>query len=229
MVQQLALLDPIFKNLLGNDSNPKTFSECFSLLVEAIETKLSFTAINFSELLEKRVRSRFNPRSIFLREGNSSSLGSFSLLCSKAFNIPQSIDSLPSSFIDEFNERIENLFSDSSELVDALKAYYLAFDVPYQMLQKLIPVIYSLSVTDPFITATLLKDVIESQTADQHYQAVKRLISQGLIVIDGKSPIEFEGLTLAVNPRTLVRAMEGLERCPTIIRSWLREDGVNPS
>lgn len=47
MVQQLALLDPIFKNLLGNDSNPKTFSECFSLLVEAIETKLSFTAIVF--------------------------------------------------------------------------------------------------------------------------------------------------------------------------------------
>lgn len=95
------------------------------------------------------------------------------MLCSKAFNIPQSIDSLPSSFIDEFNERIENLFSDSSELVDALKAYYLAFDVPYQMLQKLIPVIYSLSVTDPFITATLLKDVIESQTADQHYQVIQ--------------------------------------------------------
>ena len=47
MVQQLALLDPLFKTLLENDSHPRTFSECFAFLIETIKTKLSFTTIVF--------------------------------------------------------------------------------------------------------------------------------------------------------------------------------------
>ena len=126
-------------------------------------------------MLEKRVRSRFNHRSIFLREGNTPSLASFSSSCLKALSIPPFIDALPLSFVEEFNERIENLFSDSSELVNALRTYYFVFESPYQMLQKLLPAIYALSTVEPFISAACVKSALATQLVDQHHQAIQGL------------------------------------------------------
>lgn len=62
-------------------------------------------------------------------------------------------------------------------MIKILNSFFLIYDSPYFLLQKLLPLIYSLPSYDPFINIGGVKKCLDHQNADQHFAAIQGFIS----------------------------------------------------
>ncbi|KAI9280173.1 origin recognition complex subunit 4 C-terminus-domain-containing protein [Umbelopsis sp. AD052] len=135
------------------------------------------------ELLEKRVKSRFSHRQIYLYP--PSSFGDFSSATKSVLSLPMpdsTTDENHTTYIHNFNEALEALFQDPlflaviRRIFDLTKDLRMVFKICFQPVS-------SLSAQKPFLTATQFYDSGIMQRADSKTELLKGVSLLELILI----------------------------------------------
>ncbi|KAG2181236.1 hypothetical protein INT43_008819 [Umbelopsis isabellina] len=135
------------------------------------------------ELLEKRVKSRFSHRQIYLY--SPSNFGDFSAVTKKALKIPQTITAVEPGhiqYIQDFNSAVDTMFEDPSFLAVVRRIFDLTKDL--RMFFKIcFQPVSNLSIRSPFLNAAQFYESGILQRADSKTELLKGVSLLELILI----------------------------------------------
>lgn len=115
------------------------------------------------------MRSRFSNRKIFIPTPNS--LAAYLTVCQSYLVLPDGLPA-PPKLIRQFNEEVELLFTEDSNLLDTFEHFYDIHGDVRHFLQCILPAVYNLTQDSPFLTSDLVRASIAGQTFEHHISQI---------------------------------------------------------